>query len=170
MNSLLRHGASLGALCAALSLPGCEIEPGQSYAQCEGASRRAPLGPGAGTYLPDGIAQNCGTSRQFTVDGKSVTIEYFAYGELNDCPSGCFSSFACVINDGESALLYRAAWTSAEERPRGLQALCPSLGADASDTSACEPSLPARAHAVTQLSSFKSLVAAGSSGVFRYCL
>jgi hypothetical protein len=80
-------------------------------------------------FVPEGQAVHNAESVCFEVGERTVHFTHVEYGELRDCPSGCFSSHVCGVEDpAQSApLLFYAAWNSQDEQPIGIAAECPTL-------------------------------------------
>lgn len=80
--------------------------------------------------VPQGSDVHCERTKTFEVEGRKVRLTHIEYGLLRDCPSGCFSSHVCAVEDGDEVLLFYAAWNAANEKPRGVDRECPSLMRD----------------------------------------
>jgi hypothetical protein len=146
-----------------------------SYAQCEShpggvQSDSAAVTATVAQLVPAGAQVRCTDTATFTVEGREVQLVSVAYGNLNDCVAGCFSSELCAIYDGGTALLYSGMWWGSAEMPVGLPAGCPVLG---ESTRACRPPPAGTQHAVAATAAFlhfrAAQFAAGDPGAFRYC-
>ena len=118
--------------------------------------------------VPDGVAVHEQQSMPFDLQGREVRLTHVEYGALNDCPSGCFSSHVCAIEDGSDVLLFYASWTNAAEEPKSVQKDCPTLTHEET-WSDCEP--PGLVHSVTQTSDFRGFAHSehAKEGPFRWC-
>lgn len=143
-----------------------DIPVGGGYAQCEGHSangsdQSAEISLTRNSLLPGGTP-NCTGKRSFSVAGREVFVTYVAYGELQDCPAGCFSSSFCAVVDGDSALLFSA---NGIEPPFALDSSC--YGANGAIASRC---LPGAQHALVNEPAFQSFRnGEKSNGSFRFC-
>jgi tetratricopeptide (TPR) repeat protein len=119
--------------------------------------------------VPSGSPIHCENARSFTVDGRSVRFSHVAYGAREDCPSGCFSSHLCAVEDGDQTQLFYAFWTAAGEQPRALAAECPALAPAATTTAGCVPS--GALHPLASAPAFRSFAPAqrADDGPFRWC-
>jgi hypothetical protein len=99
------------ALAACGGATGSPAVAGNSYGQCVSHPSGLTAGglPASATIdalLPTGEQVRCADSTSFTLDGRHVALVFVAYGELRDCPAGCFTSEVCAIYDeGEPLLL-----------------------------------------------------------------
>lgn len=115
--------------------------------------------------VPEDQEVHCEDSEEFEVDGRTVSFTHVEYGALRDCPSGCFSSHVCAIEDGDGVELYSSFWNDESEKPVGIDAACPNrAGANTRD---CETS--GKSHPLTETEAFQSLAAMEGSGPFRWC-
>lgn len=141
--------------CGAL-LNGCTDDGrvGGDHAQClnhpaAGASRASSVTATLDALVPSGAQVRCADSISFTLDGSRVDLVFVSYGELRDCPSGCFTSQLCAIHDGSGALLYSSVWYSAAEKPVTIPAGCPVGGGGGGNTGDCPTVQPGAGHPVT---------------------
>ena len=143
-----------------------EIPIGGGYAQCEkhsagGTDQSTEISLTRNTLLPGGTP-NCTGKRSFSVAGREVFFTYIAYGELQDCPAGCFSSSFCAVVDGNSALLFS---TTGSEPPFALDPSC--YGANGAIDNRC---LPGAQHPLVNEPVFQSFRdVEKSGGSFRFC-
>lgn len=100
--------------------------------------------------------------------GSSVsTLMVIKYGELRDCPSGCFSSHICAISENNETKMYSAIWYGSNEIPNELHESCLSESGNTIHDCNVPPSgfnLP-----VTSTLEFQELLEKEGSA-FRYCL
>lgn len=113
---------------------------------------------------------SCYDDVRITVEGVSSDFFVIEYGVLQDCPSGCFSSVLCAINDQNGSVIYSARWTSAEEMPSGLEAKCEStaIGGSGDTLRDCEEPPSGYFHPITSTATFNDLVDNVDS-LFRHC-
>lgn len=156
-----------GALIATVVIP-LGILLG-AWGDCE-PSPRGDASATEAAFVPSGVAIHRSEARRFEVDGREVQITHVEYGELMDCPSGCFASHVCAIEDGEDVLLFHAYWNDEEERPRGIDAECPPATTAFGDTwPDCEPR--GRCHALNREPSFQRWAEdQAGQGPFRFCV
>jgi len=137
-----------------------------------GSQDRCEADRSATTLLPIGVQVHADNCRVFDVDDREVWFSHVEYGELMDCPSGCFASHVCAVEDDGVVLLHYAAWTRPEERPVGIETLCPDL-VDTADGSgetwpSCEP--PGLSHPINDVAAFRDFAAGEiGRGPFRLC-
>jgi hypothetical protein len=133
-----------------------------------GVSYDGPADHTVETLVPAGQEIHETQRAVFQLDGREVALTHVEYGELMDCPSGCFASHVCAIEDGESTLLFYAAWSTPAEMPIGVLEECPGL--EGSETwSSCEPS--GLRHPVTETAEFRAFAADQiGSGPLRWCV
>lgn len=166
------------AACLAIALASClqdDAAVGGKYAQCADhpagfdASNPAVASTVA-AFVPAGVPVSCSDSRAFLVDGHEVWFVYVAYGALQDCPAGCFSSGVCAVYDAGGAFLYSASWIGASESPPDLPPGCPAPP-EGGDTRACDPPPPGTAHPLTATPAFEAFVATEGNGrgAWRFC-
>ena len=141
---------------------------GTRYGQCDGRSPGTSSGAAAAAvaaaFVPAGATVRCSSTTGFTVEGAQVTLVYLAYGELQDCPSGCFSSFLCALATADGPLQYSAMWVPAGERPMALQGTCPDdFPVAGGDTRRCTELTPGAKHPVTATPAFTAMAAEGTS-------
>jgi hypothetical protein len=152
---------------------------GGGLAECENQS------PGTGdnspevtatitTLVPSNANVHCTGKQSFLLSGRQVFLVFVPYGNLNDCPAGCFTSNVCAIYDQSQVQLYSATWYSAQERPLSIPPDCPGLaqafGADTNQ--ACPEHPPGFLHPVTQTTDFKNFLNSQTppnNGSFRWC-
>lgn len=132
---------------------------GGGYAQCEGhkaayGETNAAIDLTLSTFIGAGQTVRCVNSKTFTVDNQPVTLTFASYGELQDCPAGCFSSFVCAIVEDNHALAYAHDDYDTD--------------CSASD---CENELPGQNHKITQNKAFKQFIdeQLAEYGPYRYC-
>jgi len=70
-------------------------------------------------YIRDDVEIQCTDRYSFDLEGKPVELVYIAYGKLQDCASGCFSSHVCVVYEENDPLLYSASWINSERSKLG---------------------------------------------------
>jgi len=159
----------LAAVLAA-QLVGCpSVVEKQPFAQCEGhpsgvAPGDAAVAATVTTFVPPEATVRCSDSKEFSVRGSEFSFVYVAYGELQDCPAGCFASLVCAVYDNGGAQLYSASWNGPAEIPSNLPAECPET---AGDTRSCDPPPPGQSSPLTS-----DLVFATFRGVeeaWRFC-
>jgi hypothetical protein len=117
--------------------------------------------------VPSGSPVHCSSAQDFEVQGRSVEFTHVEYGVQQDCPSGCFSSHVCAIEDPSlaSPALYYAYWTTLEEKPAILESLCPH---EFSDTQNCVT--PGRMHPLVGTQDFLEFKdEQRGAGPFRWC-
>jgi len=146
-----------------------------TFAQCEDhpagiGTSEAAVEATVNAFVPPGAAVRCSDSTAFTVDGNEVRFVFVAYGELQDCPAGCFTSEVCAVHDAGGVLLYAAAWNGQAEEPSNLPAGCPAPAAGG-DTRSCDPPAPGTAHPLTQTSAFTAFQTSqgNGTGAWRFC-
>jgi hypothetical protein len=94
---------------------------GGQFAQCDGR-------PGGGQDRSDAVMRtiethvptqdiNCTDKQAFSIDGRQVFLVLLAYGQVSDCPAGCFSADLCAIYDAPQSLLYDVSSSSKPDRP-----------------------------------------------------
>lgn len=150
---------------------------GGSHAQCDGqspgtADSSPEVAATINTLVPSGATVRCTGKQSFQVNGRTVFFVIVPYGQLNDCPAGCFSSEVCAIVDGSDALLYSGVWYSGSERPHSIPPDCPELGvAESGDTiQSCINQPAGFSHALTQDAAFRDFEQSQrSGGKFRFC-
>lgn len=143
-------------LLAALALSAC----GVSYDGGADATIEA--------FVPAGQEIHETQRAVFQIDGREVALTHVEYGELMDCPSGCFASHVCAIEDGESTLLFYASWNASAETPNGVLEECPGLE-DTETWPSCEPS--GLRHPVTETAEFRAFAHDQiGSGPLRWCV
>jgi hypothetical protein len=126
------------------------------------------------TLVPSNVQVRCTGKQSFPLNGRQVFLVFVPYGNLNDCPAGCFTSEACAIYDQSQVQLYSAMWFNAQERPLSIPPDCPGLAqAPSADTNqACPEHPPGFLHPVTQTTDFKNFQNSQmppNNGSFRWC-
>ena len=119
--------------------------------------------------LPDSERVHCTEKQKFSFQGRDVFLVYVSYGNLNDCPAGCFSSMLCAIYDQSQAQLYTAAVNFQGEQPNGVPSDCHSIrdGGHASD---CSYQPPGQSHPIVQTAQFQSFRSSQeTTGAMRQC-
>src|SRR3569832_1643454 len=101
---------------------GCLAPPPTVEPDCEGAECAART---IQALVPAGAQINFASRKDFVSPDQNISFTLVGYGQLQDCPSGCFSSVLCAIEDPTGVRLYFAAWDDAAERPLDLQTDCP---------------------------------------------
>lgn len=128
------------------------------------------VGATATAFVPRGAPVHCTDARSFEFEGRTVRLTHVEYGEEHDCPSGCFSSHICAIEDpslGAPRLFY-ATWTSALEEPLGVVTECPNLR-NMETWPDCTPS--GLEHPVVATAAFRKFADRQmGSGPFRWCV
>jgi hypothetical protein len=120
------------------------------------------------TLVPPGQSIHDQQSMPFELEGREVRLTHVAYGALLDCPSGCFSSHVCAIEDGADVSLFYATWNGAAEAPGFVEEHCPDLTREET-WNECEP--PGLVHPVTKTSDFRKFARSdhARSGPYRHC-
>jgi hypothetical protein len=148
----------------ALLLLGAAVASGACERECRPGS--APKTRQA--LLPPGSEVHCENGKTFQVDGHKVRLTHVEYGQLMDCPSGCFSSHVCAIEDGEQVFLLYAAWNTQQEKPAKVDQECPTLMRD-STWPDCKPS--GVTHPLVSSAKFRAFAREEEGyGPFRYCV
>ena len=99
----------------------------------------------------------CSGKKAFSYEDREVSLVYVAYGALQDCPSGCFSSFVCGIYDPDESLLYKSSWHGLLEKPLSIPPDCAELAdVESGTTSWCSTPPPGIDHPVTQTVEFET--------------
>jgi hypothetical protein len=107
--------------------------------------------------------------KEFEVDGEVVRLTFVQYGLRRDCPSGCFSSNLCAIEDDDEVLLYFANWYGPEEEPLQVDAQCPDNPDGYSTTNYCEAA--GKSHPLASTEEFREFAEAQyGTGTFRFCV
>lgn len=125
-------------------------------------------------FVAAGLEVHCEDSASFEFEGRTVRLTRVAYGEQQDCPSGCFSSQVCAIEDPAypSPLLFTANWYAAGEAPIGIETECPgtsSASAYGDTYPSCHPS--GLAHPLVATPAFRSWADAEEGvGPLRWCV
>jgi hypothetical protein len=122
--------------------------------------------------VPADVEIHCSDNKTFTFNGREVSLTYIAYGELNDCVSGCFSSFVCGIYDPDESLLYASTWYGSNEEPLSIPQDCPELaGGENGNTTQCDTPPQGFQHPITTTTEFEAFKAAQleQSGDWRFC-
>jgi len=104
---------------------------------------------------------------EFDSESSVSTLIVIKYGELRDCPSGCFSSHICAITEDNETKVYSAIWYDSNEIPNELHESCLSESGNTIHDCNVPPSgfnLP-----VTSTLEFQVLLEKEGSA-FRYCL
>lgn len=125
-------------------------------------------------FVAAGLDVHCEDAASFAFEGRTVRVTHVAYGAQQDCPSGCFSSAVCAIEDpamGAPQLLV-ANWYAVGEAPIGIETECPTLSATSQVGSTypdCRPS--GLLHPVVATDAFRRWAMHESgSGPLRWCL
>lgn len=82
-----------------------------SHSQCDGRSssdsdNTKSVQSVVRTLVPPASRINCTDHHPFSVEGKTIELVFVAFGEIHDCPAGCFSNYLCAIYDGQTSILY----------------------------------------------------------------
>lgn len=170
----------LSSLSITACIPEQEIQTeqiGTSYSQCV----NHPSGTGdelpevtitVNRQVPADAEIRCSDKKAFSFEGREVSLVYVAYGALQDCPSGCFSSHVCGIYDPDESKLYSFAWYGAAERPLSIPPDCPELaGAESGQSSECGTPPQGFLHTVTATAEFESFrnIQREQNGDWRFC-
>jgi hypothetical protein len=150
------------------------------FSQCDPATRSAGSSDTSPQVLeaisdlvPSDIQINCTDKYRFSINGQDVYFVFVAYGELQDCPSGCFSSSICAVVDQSGAALYSAVWNEADERPASIPPDCPELSDSATGDTLrdCQYQPSGYENPLTQTTEFEDFSAAesGQDGAWRFC-
>jgi hypothetical protein len=159
----------LHLILACVAVAGCGEEDvddgiiGNDYAQCEGLGTDASAATqrARDVHLPAGVAPNCATKTGFTFQNQTYELVYAAYGALQDCPAGCFSSMVCALDDGSTSRLFYATWYGDGERPPSIATECPALANSAGGDTAYQctnPQVSGRQHAIVQDPTFRNFL------------
>lgn len=148
---------------------------GLGFAQCEG---RTPGGMDSSeeivltinALVPSAVDVHCTDKHMFALDERAVQFTYVVYGEIHDCPAGCFSSNLCAIVDNAEVSLYSARWLSGEV-PLSIPPDCPELaGAAGGDTiRECENAPSGFFHPLTQTNAFNDFRDDQGREEWRFC-
>jgi len=169
--------ALLAAACSAQTTSELR-QIGNNYALCregttrsQGISDTSPaIAKTINALVPPGVKVNCTDKRLFQVNNQDVYFVLVAYGQLNDCLAGCFSSSLCAIVDESGAELYSSSWYGdrVKERPRSLPANCPQESYHTD--SQCQPT--GYTHPLTKTDTFQSFIKSAKQGnsAWRFCL
>jgi hypothetical protein len=105
-------------------------------------------------HVGPGQTVHCVDSKTFRYEGRDIHFTYAAYGELNDCPAGCFSNQVCAIVDQDQSYLYSQTEYRCEVAP------CANNPEDGKN------------HPLTQSKTFKEFIEAQREdlGSYRFCL
>jgi len=120
---------------------------------------------------PVGEPTHCSFRQTFEFNQRTVDFVLFFYGQLNDCPSGCFSSSACAVVENEEVFLWSSDWLNFEE-PLTIPDECPELAGERSgNTSYCNEPVSGKNHDINQEASFLAFEEQqlAETGPFRYC-
>ncbi len=171
MNILLGLAACSGGT-------GTNNQVGGSYSQCDNLSPGSSDSSSEVTavinnLVPVAAPIQCTGKQLFQFNGRPIYFVIVPYGQLNDCPSGCFSSEVCSIVDGQDTLLYSGVWYSSNERPNSIPPDCPELGtAEYGDTILdCTSQPSGYSHPITQTTEFADFRQSeiNNNGHFRFC-
>lgn len=150
---------------------------GTSYSQCA----NHPVGTMEGSpevtitidrLVPVGAEIQCSDTKDFPFEGSNVSLVYVAYGALQDCLSGCFSSYLCGIYEPDKSLLYSFSWYGSVEKPLSIPEDCPALAtAESGQTSGCDTPPPGFDHPVTMTDEFEAFRKSQleQNGDWRFC-
>lgn len=151
------------ALCACDS-SSSSCEEGKLYDEARSPSRLVEI---VNTYL-GAHDVTCYDSKEITVEGEGASLFAIEYGAERDCPSGCFSSVLCAINDVSGPVVYYAKWQSGDELPSGISGLCEHSPEAAGNTiDNCVNPMNGFDHPITTTSQFANLLSGES--LFRHC-
>jgi hypothetical protein len=157
--------SSLAGVLAAASIPwlsGCSSDEDDC-----GAS----IGATVSAFVPGGQPVHCRNAKGFPLQGRVVRLTHAEYGAERDCPSGCFSSHVCAIEDPSASgpALFYAAWNSTEEAPLGIENECPGSTSGGETWPDCVPS--GLRHPLVASAEFRSFADdEAGSGPFRWCV
>ena len=181
----MRFSCLTSIIVPVLVIAGCGSEPGGTaptvgagLAECEnhipGTGDTSPeVTATITTLVPSNANVQCTGKQSFLLSGRDVFLIFVPYGNLNDCPSGCFTSEVCAIYDQSQVQVYSAAWFSPQERPLSIPPDCPGLAqAPSADTNQdCPEHPPGYLHPVTQTTDFENFLNSQTSnnGSFRWC-
>lgn len=112
-----------------------------------------------GALVPDAAQADvhCTGKQKFRFQDRDVFLVYVGYGDLNDCPAGCFFSNLCAIYDASQAQLYTAIVQGQGEQPKGVPSDCAVIHPNGSnEPDSCAYQAPGQSHPVVQTSEFQS--------------